>query len=306
MWERIIPFLSIFTLATLSFPTFAKIEDQSMEVLSPVRNREKPQIQALMTRQSILCQLAQLEKKKTTGIDLSQRKVTESEMRELLQRLQLIPPTHPPSLSLFFTSSNLDSAAARILAYDLPLLTSFVGLVLAKATIDPEGITAILKALPDCKYLQYLNLAFLPLENRDICRLTACNNLKILDLKGCGVSDAGVEKLAHSLPTLPHLYALDLSDNPIGDAGAQALIDAIASLPSSKLQMLYLVKTQAISLPLKRDLVAACNAKKITLFFGGDDVREVSTQTYLLDAAIYWKGRRTPANVQVEPVLFIL
>jgi hypothetical protein len=119
-----------------------------------------------------------------------------------LDQIEDLAEALPPTLTLLDMYQNrIGPAGAAALAAALPRLSRLTTLQLSSTRIGTEGVAALAPVLPA--------------------------TLRVLELAGCGMGDAGAAALGAALPGLPALTHLEISANGLTFAGLRALLPGL-------------------------------------------------------------------------------
>ncbi|XP_077080849.1 NACHT, LRR and PYD domains-containing protein 12-like isoform X1 [Siphateles boraxobius] len=150
-------------------------------------------------------------------------------------------PSHLRKLNL--TENKLGNSGVKLLSDGLKDPHCKLEILrLIKCGVTDEGCAALASALrSNPSHLRKLDLSINKLGNRGVMLLSdGLNELEILGLRDCGVTDEGCADLASALRSNPsHLRKLDLSRNNIGNRGVKLLSD-LKKDPHYKLETLEL------------------------------------------------------------------
>ncbi|XP_077080861.1 protein NLRC3-like isoform X4 [Siphateles boraxobius] len=148
-------------------------------------------------------------------------------------------PSHLRKLNL--TENKLGNSGVKLLSDGLKDPHCKLEILrLIKCGVTDEGCAALASALrSNPSHLRKLDLSINKLGNRGVMLLSdGLNELEILGLRDCGVTDEGCADLASALRSNPsHLRKLDLSRNNIGNRGVKLLSD-LKKDPHYKLETL--------------------------------------------------------------------
>jgi len=157
---------------------------------------------------------------------------------EKLDKLFEIGARQRPDIKTLCTQfCELDTAGFLKMAYYLPKFQNLMAIYLDGCKIGDDGIAAL-------------------------CPAVQPTIIKRLWLSECGISDAGAEMLAESMPKWPTFLYLQLSGNTaIGDVGACALFRQIYMGPLSQLYM-HRTNLTVVSAAALLDAQLECQTKK--------------------------------------------